>query len=89
MPLLFFSPAIVLLCLLEVAFVQANDYSWGGPGKNTENVDPNTENGKRVLARQVKAQDVVCVSASYLQPNVILCVCAQCVLRTRRRVAAV
>ncbi|XP_040901508.1 complement C1q-like protein 4 [Toxotes jaculatrix] len=38
--------AIVLLCLLETALVQAVDYSWGGPGKNSENggVDSNTEN---------------------------------------------
>ncbi|XP_076591395.1 complement C1q-like protein 4 [Chaetodon auriga] len=38
--------AIVLLCLLEAAFVQAADYSWTGPGQSTENrgVDPNTEN---------------------------------------------
>ncbi|GLD65641.1 complement C1q-like protein 4 [Lates japonicus] len=38
--------AIVLLCLLESALVRANDYSWGGPGKTSENraVDPATEN---------------------------------------------
>ncbi|XP_022616178.1 complement C1q-like protein 4 [Seriola dumerili] len=36
--------AIVLLCLLESALVRANDYSWGGPGKSTEGIDPNTEN---------------------------------------------
>ncbi|XP_044211153.1 complement C1q-like protein 4 [Thunnus albacares] len=39
--------AIILLCLLESAFVWAVDYSWTGPGKNTENprtVNPNTDN---------------------------------------------
>ncbi|KAM9359158.1 caprin-2-like [Symphorus nematophorus] len=38
--------AIVLLCLLEAAFTQANDYSWMGPGKTTktEGVNPKTEN---------------------------------------------
>lgn len=43
--------ALVLLCLLEAAFVQAIDYSWTGPGKNTENpraVDPNSDNGERL-----------------------------------------
>ncbi|KAE8295560.1 C1q-related factor C1q and tumor necrosis factor-related protein 14 [Larimichthys crocea] len=34
--------AIVLLCLLEAAFIQANDYSWGGPGANRV-IDPTTE----------------------------------------------
>lgn len=50
-------PAIVFLCLLEAAFVQASDYSWTGPGKNKENegVDPNTENGERFLRKYVKS----------------------------------
>ncbi|XP_071352848.1 C1q-related factor-like [Trachinotus anak] len=38
--------AIVLLCLLESALVQALDYSWGGPDKKNESgdIDPSTEN---------------------------------------------
>ncbi|XP_070762180.1 complement C1q-like protein 4 [Enoplosus armatus] len=38
--------AFVLLCLLEAAFIQANEYSWTGPDANRGNggVDPNTEN---------------------------------------------
>ncbi|XP_042342842.1 complement C1q-like protein 4 [Plectropomus leopardus] len=38
--------AIVLLCLLEAAFVQAFDFAWPGPGTNTGNVgvNPNSEN---------------------------------------------
>uniref|UniRef100_UPI0037E7EC9E complement C1q-like protein 2 n=1 Tax=Semicossyphus pulcher TaxID=241346 RepID=UPI0037E7EC9E len=38
-------PALVLLCLLELAFAQTKDYSWGGPGSAGNGaVDPNTEN---------------------------------------------
>lgn len=34
------------MCLLKAVFVQAeNNYSWGGPGANTDS-DPNTENGE-------------------------------------------
>ncbi|XP_041662327.1 complement C1q-like protein 4 [Cheilinus undulatus] len=35
--------AIVLLCLLQAALIQAVRYPWGGPG-NTGTTDPNTEN---------------------------------------------
>ncbi|CAK6974950.1 complement C1q-like protein 2 [Scomber scombrus] len=40
--------AVVLLCLLEAVFAQANDYTWGGPGEDKNGkdraVDPNTDN---------------------------------------------
>ncbi|XP_070684720.1 complement C1q-like protein 4 [Pempheris klunzingeri] len=38
--------AIVLLCLLKAAFIQAGEYSWTGPDKNPGNggKDPNTDN---------------------------------------------
>ncbi|XP_054453110.1 complement C1q-like protein 2 [Anoplopoma fimbria] len=38
--------ATVLLCLLEVALVQAGDYSWTGPGENVKKSggDPTTKN---------------------------------------------
>ncbi|XP_033487977.1 complement C1q-like protein 4 [Epinephelus lanceolatus] len=38
--------AIVLLCLLEAAFVQATEYSWKTSGTNTDSasVDPNADN---------------------------------------------
>lgn len=45
-------PAIVLLCLLEAVFVQAARYSWGGPNADeSRNVDPQVENGERLLRK--------------------------------------
>lgn len=35
------------MCLLKAVFVQAeNNYSWGGPGTNTDS-DPTTEKGEK------------------------------------------
>lgn len=66
-------PVVVLLCLLEAAFIQANDYSWGGPGRSTEDgdVDQNTENGEFSLKKK-KRKISQSVFASYLQAPVVV-----------------
>lgn len=38
--------AIILLFLLEAAFCELKEFTWGGPDGSTGSVDPNTENGE-------------------------------------------
>lgn len=80
------STAVVLLCLLHVAFGQVT-YSWHGPGYVEPVTDPNQGNGEELCVHE-------CVFAcvSYLQ--MCSCVffvvfCVQRVRRTRVLAAAV
>lgn len=63
----FLLPALVLLCLLEAALVQAGSYSWGGPGTNSDNGDPSPENGERFI---YKGYLIIRVCASTLKQSV-------------------
>ena len=81
--------AIIFLCLLEVAFTQADEFSWNGDGAEND-VRSSTENGESVFPiKPAHGTSPVRFLLVCNLANFFVCVCVQCVLQTRRLVAAV